>query len=116
MGAMYCFAIWRAAKLCNMQPVQCRTTVVDDCIHMGTQVSCVAYRAMLQVDFETSGQDEVPTDFLGMQIMRDRKAGTLKIFQEKYIAKMAERIGVGLPTSSRAPTPLPHSGAESKGE
>ena len=41
-------------------------TFVDDCIHVGTQASCAAYRAMLQADFETSGQDEVPTDFLGM--------------------------------------------------
>ena len=83
-------------------------TFVDDCIHVGTQASCAACRAMLQADFETSGQDEVPTDFLGMQITRDRKAGTLKIFQEKYIEKMAERYQVGLPTGSRAPTPLPH--------
>ena len=43
-----------------------------------------------------------------MQITRDRNAGTLKIFQEKYIEKMAERYQVGLPTGSRAPTPLPH--------
>ena len=81
---------------------------VDDCIHAGTQASCTVYRTMLQADFETSGQDKVPTDFLGMQITRDREAGTLKIFQEKYIEKMAERYGVGLPTGSRAPTPLPH--------
>ena len=54
-------------------------TFVDDCVHVGTQASCTAYRTMLQADFETSGQDKVPTDFLGMQITRDREAGTLKI-------------------------------------
>ena len=63
---------------------------------------------MLQADFETSGQDEVPTDFLGMQITRDCKASTLKIFQEKYIKKMAEQYGVSLPSGVRTPTPLLH--------
>ena len=48
------------------------------------------------------------SDFLGMQITHDCKAGTLKIFQEEYIEKMAERYGVDLPTGSRALTPLPH--------
>ena len=37
-------------------------TFVDDCIHAGMQASCTAYRAMLQADFETSGQDEVRAD------------------------------------------------------
>ena len=83
-------------------------TFVDDCIHVGTQASCAACRAMLQADFETSGQGEVPTDFLGMQITHDCKAGTHKILQEKYIEKMAEQYGVGLPMSSRVPTPLSH--------
>ena len=72
------------------------------------QASCVAYRAMLQADFEMSGQDEVLTDFLGMQIMRDRRAGTLTIFQEKYIEKMAEWYEVGLPAGLCMPMPLPH--------
>ena len=58
---------------------------MDDCIHMGTQASCAVCRAMLQADFETSGQDEVLTNFLGMQIMCNCKASMLKIFQEKYI-------------------------------
>ena len=50
-------------------------TFMDDCVHVGMQASCTVCRAMLQADFETSGQDEVPTDFLSMQIMRDHKAG-----------------------------------------
>ena len=52
-------------------------TFMDDCVPVGMQASCTAYRTMLQADFETSGQDEVPTDFLGMQIMRDCKADML---------------------------------------
>ena len=63
---------------------------------------------MLQADFKMSSQDKVPTDFLSMQITCDRKAGTLKIFEEKYIEKMAEWYRVGLPTGSCTPMPLPH--------
>ena len=63
---------------------------------------------MLEADFETSNQDQVPTNFLSMQITCDCKAGTLKIFQEKYIEKMAERYGVSLLTGSHTLMPLPH--------
>ena len=73
-----------------------------------TQASCTVYRAMLQADFETSSQDEVPANFLSMQITCNCKASTLKIFQEKYIKKMAERYGVGLPVSSCVLAPLLH--------
>ena len=62
---------------------------------------------MLKNDF-TCSDNGSPDDFLGMQIVRDRAAGTLKLFQTKYIEKMAEGYQVGLPTGSRAPTPLPH--------
>ena len=35
-----------------------------------------------------------PTDLIGMQIDYNRKAGTLRLFQEKYIDKIAARYGI----------------------
>ena len=80
-------------------------TFVDDALVAGDEQSIAEYRAMLKEDFTCSDLG-MPSDFLGMQIERNRQAGTLKLFQTKYIEKMAERYGVKVPERKGAPTPL----------
>ena len=82
-------------------------TFVDDALIAGDTASLNEYRQMLKNDY-TISDNGMPSDFLGMQIERDRQAGTLKLFQSKYIEKMASRYDVALPEGKRAP-PVPMS-------
>ena len=63
---------------------------VDDIICSGSD-DFVRKKITKSFKIQDYGQ---PTDFVGMQIDYDKKAGILKLFQEKYINKIAARYGI----------------------
>ena len=79
---------------------------VDDCIVAGTPEMISEFRSWINKDFAIRDYG-LPTDFVGMQVQYDRPAGTMKLFQQKYIEKMAARYGIcGIETSQDLPTPM----------
>ena len=79
-------------------------TFVDDAVVTGTDEALAEYRKFMQSGFTISDVG-TPEDFLGMQISYDRKNKKIKLWQEKYIKKMAERYNITL--SAKPPrTPM----------
>jgi hypothetical protein len=68
-------------------------TFVDDALVAGTEEACQHYRAFMKAGYDISDLGE-PTDFLGMEIKYDHHAQSIKVWQEKYITKMAQRYGI----------------------
>ena len=63
---------------------------VDDCLIAGRTVKDVqAVISLLSAVFETKDMGE-PEDFLGIQIVRDRKRRTISIHQQPYIEKLLD--------------------------
>ena len=79
---------------------------VDDCICAGTDEALDDYRWFMAEGCAISDLG-APTDFLGMQIHYDHENKSIKIYQEKYIQKTAERFDIQ-PTDKPPKTPLPY--------
>ena len=79
---------------------------VDDCICAGTDEALGNYRQFMAEGYTISDLSE-PTDFLGMQVHYDHEHKSIKIYQEKYIQKIAERFDIH-PTANPPKTPLPY--------
>jgi Reverse transcriptase (RNA-dependent DNA polymerase) len=79
---------------------------VDDCLIAGQKREWVTDTVKLvQSLFEARDMGE-PTDFVGMRIARDRSAGTLRLHQEPYVAKLLDTFGVAGATSICLPLKL----------
>ena len=77
---------------------------VDNCICVGTDKALDDYRRFMAEGYTISDLSE-PTDFLGMQIHYNHKGKSIKIYQEKYIQKIAECFDIQ-PTNKPPKTPL----------
>jgi hypothetical protein len=79
-------------------------TFVDDALVAGTAEACTSYRQFMKSNFEISDLG-VPTDFLGMQICIDNSSKSIKLWQEKYIDKLAQKFNV---TYKKMQVPMPY--------
>ena len=81
-------------------------TFVDACICVGTDTALNDYHQFMAAGYTISDLSE-PTDFLSMQIHYNHENKSLKIYQEKYIQKIAEHFDILL-TANLPKTPLLH--------
>ena len=79
---------------------------VDDCLCVGTNADLNDYCWFMAANYTISNLSE-PTNLLSMQIHYDHKNKSMKIYQEKYIQKIAECFNI-LPTTNLPKTPLPY--------
>ena len=73
---------------------------VDDIIACGEDDFIQDFRTRINKSFKIRDYGN-PTDFVGMQINHDRDKGTLCMYQEKYIDKIAKRYGINEETDER---------------
>ena len=66
---------------------------VDDILVVGTSDMIADFRKRINDSYKIRDYG-TPTDFVGMQLKRNRKNGTLKLYQRKYIERMATRYGI----------------------
>ena len=88
----------------NMFNVMMAASFIDDCICVGTDKALNDYHQFMAEGYTISDLGE-PTDFLSMQIHYDHKNKSIKIYQEKYIQKIAECFNIQL-TANPPKTPL----------
>ena len=67
---------------------------VDDTLTVAHKDALPAFIQEFKKDWEIRDYGE-PKVFLGCDIVRDRSAGTIKLFQETYIENIGKRAGVG---------------------